>query len=215
MKNEKGMSFLMLVIIIVVIIALIGVIIFFTLKGYKQEEFESTRTDMLKIEGRIKVLSESATAKKDETLKKGTKLSELEENELIKEVIEKGIVSKEEENYSEYYSLSKENLEEIGLNSIEISNGNSVIVNYKTHEVIYTEGIKIKDKEYFKLSELNRIKEESEIALNEQAAEKEKQTEQENSEQTENIQQTEEQPAQEQPTQEQETQPQQTEEQET
>lgn len=189
MKNEKGMTFLMLIIIIVVIVALIGVIIFFTLKGYKQEEFESTRTDMLKIEGRIKVLSESATAKKDETLKKGTKLSEIEENEVIKVFLEKGIISKEEENYNEYYNLNKENLEEIGLNTIEISEGNCVIVNYKTHEVIYTEGIKIKDQQYFKLSELNKIKEEEEIALNEQATQKEQQ----NSKETQDIQPTEEQ----------------------
>lgn len=183
MKKEKGMTFLTLIISIVIIIALISTIVFFLLQMYNQEEFESIRTEMLKIEGRIKVLAESATAKKDEAIKKGTKLSEIEENEKVKEILEKGIISKEEETYQEYYCLNKENLEEIGLGSIELQDGNYIIVNYKTHEVIYTQGIKIEKDEYFKLSELNKLQEEKEILLNEQAVEKEKKAESEQEEQ--------------------------------
>lgn len=187
MRNEKGMTFLMLIIIIVIVIALIGTATFFILQGYHEAEFDSMRTDMLSVQGKIKVLSESSIAKKDDAIKKGLKLIESEEDEKIKSILEKGIISKEEENYEQYYILNIEDLNEIGLSSIEIQENGYIIVNYKTYEVIYTQGIKIEGNEYFKLSELNKIKEDREIALNEQALEKEKATEQTTQEQTEQI----------------------------
>jgi len=178
MKSEKGMTFLMLIILIIIIVVISIIAIFFVWQNYEKEEFESIRTDMLLIQGKIKVLEESSVAKKDESIKKGTKLNEMEEDNNIKMLLDKQIISKEEENYDNYYILNKDNLNEIGLNSIKVKEGNYIIVNYKTDEIIYTQGITIDNNQYYKLSEINKIKEEKEVALNEQALQKQQEEEQ-------------------------------------
>ncbi len=169
MKKENGMTFPVLAIIIAIIIALICIAAVFINNEYKQKEFENIRTDMLTVQGKVELLAENSAAKKDVTLKKGLKVSENEEDEKIKMLLEKGIISKEE-NYDNYYILNRDILNEIGLESIKIEEGNYIVVNYTTHEVIYTQGIQIDNNEYFKLSEINKIQEERE---NEEALKKE------------------------------------------
>ena len=161
MKKENGMTFPVLAIIIAIIIALICIAAVFINNEYKQKEFENIRTDMLTVQGKVELLAENSAAKKDVTLKKGLKVSENEEDEKIKMLLEKGIISKEE-NYDNYYILNRDILNEIGLESIKIEEGNYIVVNYTTHEVIYTQGIQIDNNEYFKLSEINKIQEERE-----------------------------------------------------
>ena len=75
------------------------------------------------------------------------------EDKKIKELLEKGIISQDEGQFSKYYILEKVNLEEIGLESINLENG-YFIVNYYTYEVIYSEGVEIDGNVYYKLSEI-------------------------------------------------------------
>ena len=56
-------------------------------------------------------------------------------------------------NFSKYYIIEKETLEEIGLQNINLKKG-FYIVNYNTDEIIYSEGVKIGENTYYKLSEL-------------------------------------------------------------
>lgn len=50
-----------------------------------------------------------------------------------------------------YYLLSQEDLDEIGLYNIEVGDG--YVVNYQTEEIIYVKGFKVENTTYYKLSE--------------------------------------------------------------
>lgn len=166
MKSEKGLSYILLLIVVLVIIA-IGIGIFhFVLTEYDNKVEETIKTDMLLIKGKIKVLYESSVAKEDDTLLKGRKVSENLEDEKIKRILEKKVISQDEENFDSYYIIDKQTLEEIGLEDIKLKEENYIIINYKTKEVIYSQGFEIEGKECYKLTQLLEIEAEKEKQQN-------------------------------------------------
>ena len=148
----------MLILCIIIIIVVIVGIIYFALEGLLKEKMETYETDMLLIQGKVKVLSQEAIIQKNEEVLKGKKLEDNIEEEKIKELLEKQVISQEESNFSKYYIIEKETLEEIGLQNINLKKG-FYIVNYNTDEIIYSEGVKIGENTYYKLSELKLQKE--------------------------------------------------------
>lgn len=161
MKNQKGMGHLMLILCIVIMILAIGSILYFAKEKVDEETIQTYETDMLLIQGKVKVLSQESTIQKKEELLKGRKIEECLEEVEIKTLLEKQIISQEEADFSKYYVLEKANLEEMGLNNIQLKEG-YYIVNYDTDEIIYAKGIKIGDKIYYKLSELKQETEKEE-----------------------------------------------------
>lgn len=158
MKEQKGMGHITLILCIILIaLALIGTanIVRIKLQEERKQDYE---TDMLLIQGKVKVMSQESTIQKNEELLKGKKLSDNLEDEEIKKLLEENIISQDEESFSKYYIMDKSNLEEIGLKNIETIDGN-YIVNYGTYEIIYTKGIKIGEDTYYKLTQLQELKE--------------------------------------------------------
>lgn len=169
MKSQKGMGHLMLIICIVVIILFIIGIIYIAKTNVEEEILETYETNMLLIQGKVKIISQESTIQKKEELLKGRKLSDNLEDEQVKKLLENGIISQEETSFSKYYILEKSHLEEIGLGNIELKEG-YYIVNYDTDEIIYSKGIIIGKETYYKLSELeekNKQKENQEQVVNE------------------------------------------------
>lgn len=153
MKSQKGMGHLMLIICVAIIILFIVGIIYIVKENIEKEKLETFETNMLLIQGKAKVISQEATIQKNEELLKGKRLADNVEDEQIKELLQKEIISQEETSFSKYYILEKSNLEEIGLGNIELKEG-YYIVNYDTDEIIYSKGITIGKETYYKLSEL-------------------------------------------------------------
>ncbi len=159
MKSQNGMGHLATIICIIIIFSTIFGFIFYAKNKFEQENKQNYETDMLLIQGKIKVISQEVAIKKTEELIKGKKLEENLENEEIMKLIEKDIISQEDTDFSKYYYLEKNDLDEIGLPNIKLESG-YYIVNYETYEVIYSKGIEIKDNIYYKLSELQALNEE-------------------------------------------------------
>lgn len=161
MKNQKGMGHLMLIVCIVIIILAIGSILYFAKEKTEEEIVQTYKTDMLLIQGKIKVLSQESTIQKNEELLKGRKIEDCLEEDEIKTLLEKQIISQEEPDFSKYYVLESSHLEEMGLGSIQLKEG-YYLVNYDTDEIIYAKGVKVGDKFYYKLSELKQETEKEE-----------------------------------------------------
>lgn len=169
MKSQKGMGHLMLIICIAIILVFIIGIIYLVRETIKKEKVETYQTNMLLIQGKVKVISNEATIQKNEELLKGRKVAEAIEEEQIKKLLENNIISQEETSFSKYYILEQEHLDEIGLDNIKLRQG-YFIVNYDTDEIIYSNGIKVEKDIYYKLSELenlNKQKENIEEPVNE------------------------------------------------
>lgn len=152
MKSQKGMGLLMLIICIAIIILFVIGISYILRETIQKEEIQTTKTDMLLIQGKIKVLSKEATIQKNEEILKGRKLSEAIEEQQVKKLIENSIISQEESNFSKYYILEQTHLDEMNLNA-KIEDG-YYIVNYDTYEIIYSKGITLEENTLYKLSEM-------------------------------------------------------------
>ena len=161
MKSQKGMGHLMLIICIAIILVFIIGIIYLVRETIKKEKVETYQTNMLLIQGKVKVISNEATIQKNEELLKGRKVAEAIEEEQIKKLLENNIISQEETSFSKYYILEQEHLDEIGLDNIKLKEG-YFIVNYDTDEIIYSNGIKVGKDIYYKLSELENLNKQEE-----------------------------------------------------
>lgn len=170
MKNQKGMSHIACILAIVVIIGLVICALFFSKNKLEDEVLKMYETDMLLIQGKVKVLSKEAIVKGNDDDLKGKKIEENLEDETIKKLLEDGIISKEEKDFSKYYIIDKQTLYEIGLTDVKIRDG-FYIVNYNTDEIIYAKGITIENDTYYKLTEIkeaNSKKEKQNEVVNEE-----------------------------------------------
>lgn len=151
MKSEKGMSCIMMLLCIIVIIAFIWGIVYFTQMKYEEEKIETLKTNLITLQGKVRILSQEVTMKKEGISYIGKNLSENLEDESIKKLIDENIIISEDGQYTEYYILEGEDFNVLGLENYDIQ---KAIVNYSTCEIIYPEGFNIDEKIYYKLSDL-------------------------------------------------------------
>ncbi len=169
MKSQKGMSHIVLILAIAIILVLIVCALFFSKTKLENEVLKMYETDMLLIQGKVKILSKEAIVKGSDDELKGKKVEESLEDETIKNLLEKGIISKEDQNFPKYYIIDRTTLDEMGLTDVKIRDG-FYIVNYNTDEIIYAKGITIEKDTYYKLTEIkeaNSKKENQNEVINE------------------------------------------------
>lgn len=113
---------------------------------------ENLKTDMLLVQGKIKVIEQENEMNKEENPLKGLKVSENLENEKVKSLIENKVINPEDENFDNYYIINSETLNELKLQ--DNLKGEYYIVNYKTYEIIYSKGIEIENEMHYSLTEI-------------------------------------------------------------
>ena len=87
-----------------------------------REKIKTYQTDMLLVQGKVKVLSQESTMQKKEDILKGEKLTDKLEEEWVKELLEKQVINQDEENFSKYYIWNKDVLNDVGLQDIKLEN---------------------------------------------------------------------------------------------
>ena len=184
MKSQKGMSYITLIVIIIVLAFVIAIATHFIKVMIENKKFETFETNMLQIQGKVKILQQEALMANDEGKFQGRKLSNFEEIEEVKKLMEASVISKEEENYDKYYIIDNYDIENMKLEGIKIDEG-FFIVNYSNEEVIYSEGVTKADKTYYKLADIRN-------AGKEEEKENSENSEETTSEETEGENQTEE-----------------------
>ncbi len=153
-KNNKGISIISLIIIVVIMILLASITAYEANSIVTTAKEQSITTNLLLIQAQIRIINEKTVFENEEQKKQELLLGEQISNNssMVNTMKDKGIIS-EEENIEKFYILSQENLEEMGLNTLNASDG--YIVNYETEEVIYIYGVKNSSGKYvYKLSEM-------------------------------------------------------------
>ena len=183
MKNQRGMSYITLIIILILLAFVIAITIHFSKVIIENSRFETYETDMLQIQGKVKILQQEAIMDdNNEDKYVGRKLKDYTEIEEIKELIENKTISTEGDNYDKYYIVDNMDLVNMKLENIKVDNG-FFVVNYNTEEVIFSEGVEKENKTYYKLSDMKNIgKEETEEQTQEENSDEE--TDEETSEET-------------------------------
>lgn len=183
MKKNNGMGIIKLILMVALIVVVVISGAYFVRKKYREVKAETIKTDMLQVQWKLKDYIDKQTVKGEEKKYLGTKISEMQDNELIKDFLTKNIISEEE--YEKYYVLQDENLAEAGL---EITNyeGSYFLINYDTYEVIDTKGYNKSDDEVlYKLTDINKKDEENTASENENTAETVEETTESNDEKEE------------------------------
>lgn len=173
MKSEKGMSHIATIIcaIILIVIVIVGIKIF--LNKNDDRIVTNFKTDMLILQGKIKVISQENEMNGEEHPLIGKKLADNLEDEKVKELLEKGIINQDEEYFDNYYIIDSQTLLS-ELNLWDSLKGEYYIVNYESYAVIYSKGVEVKGVVKYSLKEL---------------LEDDVQEEQENTEVEENVEQ--------------------------
>lgn len=152
MKKENGMSHITLVFWIVIIIAICVMGTNMLLKETENREVENLTTEMLLLQGKIKVIAQENEMKKEENPLIGRKLNENLEEEKIKYLIDNKVITEEGEALENYYIIDSENLKSLNLE--DTLDGEYYIVNYKNYEIIYSKGIELHDEMHYTLTKL-------------------------------------------------------------
>ena len=118
MKEEKGLTYIGMVFLIILIAILVfGAIYFFRIEQWKAN-LENVKTDMLLIQAKVKNVSNEQTLEKKENVLIGTKISDMEDNDTIKEFLEKDIIDIESKK-NNYYVLDQEDLGELEVDQVQ------------------------------------------------------------------------------------------------
>lgn len=151
MKNYKSKMLKLGIVFILIIIILIFGVKYFKKIMFDKEIYD-IKTNMLVIQGKIKLLKGEAEVSKNEKIYIGTKISDLDNKEIKEFMQNLGI---EESKFETYYILNKEDFEKMSiLGELKNIEDNVYIVNYNDAEVIYIKGINVDDSIKYKLSDI-------------------------------------------------------------
>lgn len=139
MKSENGLTFFGTVILVVIIALVVFGVVYFTRMQVDKEKAEDIKTNMLLVQAKVKTISGNYILEDDEDILIGTKLSEIKEEQPIKEFLEKELFDPDEKN-KKYYVLNQQNLDELELNKVILEENSYYIVEYTSSEVYYTKG---------------------------------------------------------------------------
>ena len=188
MKSESGIGHIRLTIIFIIIVLIAVCGVHLILKENTNITIEDLTTNMLLVQGKIKVLAQENNMDGEEYPLIGDKLADDLENEIIKKLIDDGIIDKEEEDFDNYYLIDKEDITKLKLE--EAVNEEYYVVNYVTYEIIYPFGISIDNNMEYRLSALLELREGQED--NKQDNEEENNKQEKNEEQDGQTDETEE-----------------------
>ena len=160
---------LALIVAIIIIIAIATVITIFAKESFKKTSFQDLRTNLLLIQGKAKTYTENVSVEtanlNEEKEEDSTKISEVKDQKLkgtvlesCDEKIKNAAKNAGIEDTKDYYFLSQEDLNNMGLNiKVESDTYYLVKYNFEDTEVVYTKGFEYKGKTYYKLSEMKDI----------------------------------------------------------
>lgn len=137
MKTERGMGIISIIILIIIIIAIIIASYHFFENKVNNSQIVNIKANMLLIQGKCKILEETSKVNKNEECLKGKKLSEMSEDNIISEFLNKNIIDSNK--LDKYYALSNEDLSNMNLD-VENEENSYYIVNYESNEVFITSG---------------------------------------------------------------------------
>lgn len=149
MKKELGLNMIGVVIVICIIIAVVAITILKVKNNINTEDVKEIKANMLLIQGAAKVAKQNSVAKKTEETLVGTKLNQIENDEIIANFKALNVI--EESQHEKYYMLNNDDLAKLNI-KVWNEEGAYYLVNYDDNEVIITTGIGGK----YKLSDIEK-----------------------------------------------------------
>lgn len=151
-RKSVVLTYVKIVIVLVIIAAIIYVAVQFLGTKYNEEEFETLKTDMLLVQGKIEVVSQKIDIEEEGAEYIGTSIKENKDDEKIQNLINNNIIDINSKK-NKYYCINNDSLNELGLENVRVDD--YYIVDYENNEVIYINGIKNENGDtIYKLSDM-------------------------------------------------------------
>ena len=151
-KNTLKMA--RLLIIFFVIIFLFSCMFKYGIDKLRRKENDDIIANMLIIQSRIKIINGNIKVNNSEDGYIGIKVSDIQDEKIKDKIAKIGI---SENQYEDYYILSKENFEIMQIyDDLKKVDDNEYIVCYKLCDVIYIKGLDIDGKKIYKLSDIQK-----------------------------------------------------------
>ena len=151
-RKSVVLTYVKIVIVLVIIAAIIYVAVQFLGTKYNEEEFETLKTDMLLVQGKIEVVSQKIDIEEEGVEYIGTSIKENKDDEKIQNLINNNIIDINSKK-NKYYCINNDSLNELGLENVRVDD--YYIVDYENNEVIYINGIKNENGDtIYKLSDM-------------------------------------------------------------
>lgn len=157
MKNQNGLTFLGTIFLVLLIAFITFGAVYFVKLQTTKEELEDMKTDLLLVESKVKKISSDYILKKKDDVLVGTKLSEIKEDPIIQEFLNKNSIDITQKG-KKYYALNKQNLEELGLTQVELTENSYYIVEYTEAKVYYTQGYEFEGNSYYDIDNIEELK---------------------------------------------------------
>lgn len=161
--NKSVARFIRFAVIIGIIIAITIPIAKTGFKMLDEKKYTDLQTDLLLIQGKVKVIQGKSEVNGNKDGYLGQKVSESDNNK-IKDLLKQLNIS--EEDFEKYFILCQNDFDAMGIGG-ELKNkgDNLFVVNYDDTEVIYTKGIKVDGKVKYKLTDIIKAPEKKEWIL--------------------------------------------------
>ena len=162
LRNEKGITILILTITIILMVILAGATINYGVNSLNAAKFQNFSYELQQIQGKVDSIYEKIKLGDESYIILGNEITDSEKAmntlNMVKGINYLNILDSQrdqyyyQENFSYYRYLTEDNLENI----FDItSNPADVIINFTTREVISVDGFEYEGRTYYTLSELN------------------------------------------------------------
>lgn len=151
--NFQNKHFKLIVYFCILVIILL-VLVYYIRENLEIEKLNNIETNLLLVQAKINNIKVNSQVNNNEPFV-GKKVSECENSNFIKELIDKHIISQDE--CYKYYVFDKNILYENELQDAILENNEYILVNYETGEILLSKPFIYKESKYYKLSEIKQI----------------------------------------------------------
>lgn len=143
-----------LIVYFCILVIILLVLVYYIRENLEIEKLNNIETNLLLVQAKINNIKVNSQVNNNEPFV-GKKVSECENSNFIKELIDKHIISQDE--CYKYYVFDKNILYENELQDAILENNEYILVNYETGEILLSKPFIYKKSEYYKLSEIKQI----------------------------------------------------------
>ncbi len=167
MRQEQGLGKIMTILFLVIILLTIGVSVYFLQTQYHAETVETAKTEMLALQGKVKMVARENVMDKEGHPLLGELLEGQEETEWVKTLVQEGIIPAT----TGMYKVTQKELGILELNTITLEEGEYFLVNYEQAEVYFYAKQDKGSYTWYQLSDLLKLEQEEMVNPTEENAE--------------------------------------------
>lgn len=135
MKQERGLGSITTILLLIVILAIVGVALYVLGQQYSKETMETAKTEMLAVQGKVKMVARENVMDKEGHPLLGELLEGQEETDWVKKLVEEKKIPETKG----MYKMTQKELGILELDTIQLQEGEYFLVNYEQKEVYFYE----------------------------------------------------------------------------